>query len=81
MTKEEFAQFKEENLELVRKYQAVCSEITLKNTANRSKRILYKTLISTASKFKDEEALYFCYGEVEYIAFKVGTALTHKVWG
>ena len=61
MTKEEFAQFKEENLELVRKYQAICSEITLKNTANRSKRILYKTLISTASKFKDEEALYFCY--------------------
>lgn len=61
MDKEAFTKFKEENQNLIRSYQTACSEVYSRNAANRSKRILYKTLVNIATKFKDEQGIYFCY--------------------
>lgn len=57
----EWEMYKANNPEIVSSWKEETRNAHNNNATQKSKRILYSSLISVANKFKDEEELYYCY--------------------
>lgn len=57
----EWEMYKANNPEIVSEWKEVTRDAHNKNATQKSKRILYSSLISVANKFRNEEELYYCY--------------------
>ncbi|WP_169779936.1 hypothetical protein [Campylobacter curvus] len=61
LSDEEYRVYKLANPEIVKTWKVKARDIYNQNASDKSKRILYKSLVSMATKFKDEERFYYCY--------------------
>lgn len=57
----EWQKYKANNPEIVSEWKEMTRDAHNKNATQKSKRILYSSLINVANKFRNEEELYFCY--------------------
>lgn len=57
----EWEMYKAKYPEIVAEWKVVTRNMHNKNATQKSKRILYSSLLNVATKFRDEEELYFCY--------------------
>lgn len=57
----EWEMYKANNPEIVSSWKEETRDAHNKNATQKSKRILYSSLISVANKFRDEDELYYCY--------------------
>lgn len=61
LSDEEYRVYKLANPEIVKTWKVKARDIYNQNASDKSKRILYKSLVSMTTKFKDEERFYYCY--------------------